>query len=96
MLTKQAVCLTVHEDDKVLIFEKGNLVFAFNFHPEKSFEAYPVPVNKAGTYKVILASDDGVFGGFDRVDTTVKYTGTDNGFLCYLPNRSAIVFKKVK
>ncbi len=95
-LSKPSVCLTVHEDDKVLIYEKGNLVFAFNFHPEKSFDSYPVPVGKAGQYKVILSSDDGVFGGFDRVDKSVRYTAGDGDFRCYLPNRSAIVFKKVK
>ncbi|MBQ7038127.1 MAG: alpha amylase C-terminal domain-containing protein [Clostridia bacterium] len=95
-LSKPSVCLSIHEDDKVLIFEKGNLVFAFNFHPEKSFDGYPVPAAKVGTYKVILSSDDGVFGGFDRVDKSVRYTAQDNGFRCYLPNRSAIVFKKTK
>ncbi len=93
-LQKPPVCLTVHEDDKVLIYEKGNLVFAFNFHPEKSFDGYPIPVNQVGGYKVILSSDDGVFGGFDRVDKSVRYTADEQGFRCYLPNRSAIVFKK--
>ncbi len=95
-LSKPSVCLSIHEDDKVLIYEKGNLLFAFNFHPEKSFGGYPIPAAKAGTYKVILSSDDGVFGGFDRVDKAVRYTAQENGFRCYLPNRSAIVFKKIK
>ena len=95
-LTKPSVCLWVHEDDKVLIYEKGNLVFAFNFHPEKSFDGYPIPVNADGTYKVILSSDDGVFGGFDRVDTAVRYQANGQGFRCYLPHRSAIVFKKTR
>jgi len=26
-----------HEEDKVIVFEKANLLFAFNFHPTKSF-----------------------------------------------------------
>ncbi len=95
-LSKPSVCLTIHEDDKVLIYEKGNLVFAFNFHPEKSFDGYPIPVNKVGNYKVILSSDDGVFGGFDRVDKSVRYTAESGMFRCYLPNRSAIVFKKTR
>lgn len=94
-LTKAPHLHTLHEDDKVLIYQKGNLVFAFNFHPTKSFEGYPIPVEKAGTYKVVLSSDDGVYGGFDRADTTVRYTADEHGFLCYLPNRCAIVFKKV-
>ncbi len=95
-LSKAPVCLTVHEDDKVLIYEKGNLVFAFNFHPHKSFDGYPIPTKKVSEYQVILSSDDGVFGGFDRVDKSVRYTAGNNGFRCYLPHRSAIVFKKAK
>ena len=95
-LSKAPLCLTVHEDDKVLIYEKGNLVFAFNFHPHKSFDGYPIPTKKVSEYQVILSSDDGVFGGFDRVDKSVRYTAGNNGFRCYLPHRSAIVFKKAK
>jgi len=34
----------MHEDDKVLIYTKGDYVFIFNFHPEKSFDGYFVPV----------------------------------------------------
>ena len=95
LLTKKAICRKVHEDDKVLIYEKGNLLFAFNFHPEKSFDGYPIPA-AVGTYRVIFNSDDGEFGGFNRVDTTVRYTADANGFSCYLPNRTAIVFQKTK
>lgn len=89
----------LHQDDKVLIFTKGDTVFIFNFHPEKSFDGYFVPVGKEGRYKVVLSSDDGLFGGFSRVDTTVQYetysTADDlKGFKCYLPNRTAIVLKK--
>ena len=95
LLTKKADCRKVHEDDKILIYTKGNLLFAFNFHPEKSFDGYPIPAD-AGTYRVIFNSDDGKFGGFNRVDATVRYTADTNGFSCYLPNRTAIVFKKIK
>ena len=101
LLTKSADMRWIHEDDKVIIYNKGDTVFAFNFHPTKSFDGYFIPVAKLGTYKVILSTDDGVFGGFSRVDTSVKYktvTTRDNwiGFNCYLPNRSAIVFKKTR
>ena len=94
VLGKSAECLTVHEDDKVLIYRKGDLIFAFNFHPNKSFDGYPIAA-QAGNYKVVLSTDDGVFGGFDRVDTAMRYTATDDGFSCYLPSRCAIVFKRV-
>ena len=89
----------MHQDDKILIYTKGDLVFIFNFHPTKSFEKYFIPVGKKGKYKVILSSDDDLFGGFSRVDTKITYqtftTPDDwNGFHCYLPNRSAIVLKR--
>ena len=28
--------------NKVIVFEKGNLLFVFNFHPSQSFEHYKV------------------------------------------------------
>ena len=99
VLSRPAKCLWVHQDDKVLIYTKGDLIFAFNFHPEKSFEGYRIPAEKKGTYQVLLSSDSAVYGGFSRIDEDVKYKtfadeNSQNGFLCYLPNRSAIVFKK--
>ena len=99
VLSKEAVNRWMHQDDKILIFSKGDVVFAFNFHPTKSFDGYFVPVGEPGAYEVVLSSDDGAFGGFDRVDTSYVYhtqTTPDNwhGFQCYLPSRSAIVFRK--
>ena len=91
----------LHQDDKVLIYTKGDIVFIFNFHPTKSFDGYFVPVGNEGTYKVVLSSDEAEFGGFSRVDTTAEYKSFRtpvgwNGFKCYLPNRTAIVMKKEK
>ena len=101
VLKYPAVNRWMHQDDKVLIYTKGDLVFVFNFHPSKSFEGYFVPVGKKGKYEVILSSDDTKFGGFSRVDTDVEYNATvtpDNwiGFGCYLPSRSAFVLKRKK
>ena len=57
-----------------------------------SFEGYKIPAEK-GKYNVVLSSDDEVFGGFQRAGKDITYTA-DDGFLCYLPSRTAIVFKK--
>jgi 1,4-alpha-glucan branching enzyme len=38
-----------HEDDKVIAFERGNLLWIFNFHPEKSFTDYRIGTSWAGT-----------------------------------------------
>ncbi len=89
----------LHQEDKIIIYTKGDFVFIFNFHPTKSFEGYFVPVEKEGKYKVVLTTDDGKFGGFSRVDTSKKYKTRKTpadwlGFNCYLPCRTAIIMKK--
>ena len=90
----------IQNDDKILMYLRGDIAFAFNFHPTKSFDGYFVPVKKTGTYQVILSSDDSVFGGYDRVDTSYQYKAKKAkdgriGFQCYLPCRSALVLKKI-
>jgi hypothetical protein len=41
-----------HEEDKVIIFERGDLVFVFNFHWSNSYFDYRVGCFKPGKYKV--------------------------------------------
>ena len=98
-LTKGPNLLWIHEDDNVIAYEKGGLVFVFNFNPHKSFDGYQLPMPKVGKYKIVLSSDDAVYGGHSRVDTSYVYTSEAQkdgrvGFKCYLPSRSAMVFKK--
>jgi len=90
----------LHQDDKVIVFSKGELLFVYNFHPAKSFEGYFIQTGEKGKYKVVLSSDDSSFGGYDRVDNNYVYSaGSDPcgmiGFKCYLPSRTAFVLKKV-
>ncbi|MDO5570414.1 MAG: alpha amylase C-terminal domain-containing protein [Bacteroidales bacterium] len=89
--------------DQVLAYERNDLVFVFNFNPEKSFSDYGLLVPQ-GDYHIVLNTDSIVFGGFDRVNESVHYltlgdplyTLQDKGWLrTYLPARSALVFKKV-
>ena len=101
VLLLETKCRWLHNDDKIIMYTKGDLAFAFNFHPEKSFDGYFVPVEKEGYYEPILTSDDGVFGGYSRVQKDYKYKAYKTpagwvGFNCYIPNRSVIVFKKTK
>ena len=100
LLSEKPVNRWLHQDDKIIIYTKGDFVFVFNFHPEKSFEGYFVPVENEGEYKVILSSDEEKFGGFSRIDLDTVYetfkTPIDwYGFKCYLPSRTAIVLKKI-
>ena len=101
LLTKKAVNKWMQGDDKVIVYSVGNLVFAFNFNPERSFDGYFIPTDKSGKYEVTLSTDSREFGGTERVDERYVYTakkprGKNRGFLCYLPSRSAIVFELVK
>nr|XP_029715512.1 1,4-alpha-glucan-branching enzyme [Aedes albopictus] len=87
-----------HEDDKVIAFERNNLLFIFNFHNSKSFTDYRIGVELAGKYKVVLSSDDKEFGGFDRIDKNVEHhtfpegwAGRRNYMQLYIPSRVAIV-----
>ncbi len=101
LLSLPAESRWLHQDDKILIYTKEDTVFIFNFHPTKSFDGYFVPVGKEGTYRVALCSDDAEFGGFSRVDSSVRYKTITTphgwvGFKCYLPSRTAIVLKKMK
>ena len=48
--------------DKVIAYMRGELLFVFNFHPTISFTDYGIPVK--GKFKIILDTDDPLFGGF--------------------------------
>ncbi|OFY91981.1 MAG: hypothetical protein A2236_13655 [Bacteroidetes bacterium RIFOXYA2_FULL_33_7] len=87
-----------NNNDQILVFKRGNLVFAFNFNPDKSFTDYGFEID-AGKYKIVLDSDAIQFAGFDRNDDyreifTVKAMKKD-WLKLYLPSRSALVLKRV-
>ena len=42
MPSEHSFTTLAHEEDKLIIYEKGRLMFAFNFHHTKSFENYRV------------------------------------------------------
>ncbi|MFR8032973.1 MAG: alpha-amylase family glycosyl hydrolase [Lachnospiraceae bacterium] len=93
--------LWVHQGDKVMVYEKGNDIYVMNFHPNRSFRGYFIPVTEPGEYKVILSTDEKQFGGQERVSKTYVYKTEELpdgrcGFLLYTPSRTAIVLKKMK
>ena len=91
--------LLVHNGDNVLAYQKGNATFAFNFDPCRSYPGYFLPVAEAGEYCVVMSTDDGCYGGHERVSHQT-YTAAEQpdgriGFQIYLPCRSAIVLRKI-
>ena len=101
LLQKPHRLLWMHQADKVLIFEKGACIFAFNFNPERSFEGYLIPTSAEGKYKAVLSTDEPAYGGQGRVDMLYRYSAKAYpeghvGFPTYLPARTAVVFKKIR
>ncbi|GAB4480121.1 MAG: alpha amylase C-terminal domain-containing protein [Thermoflexibacter sp.] len=95
--------LNMDEVNKIVIFERAGLIFVFNFHTTHSIPDYKFWVPQAGKYKIVLNSDDEQFGGFNRIKPEVEYftlpeeteSGTENFLQIYIPNRVALVFRRV-
>ncbi len=90
-----------HDTDQVLVFMRSGLVFAFNFHPSRSYPDYVVPT-PPGMYRIVLTTDDVQYGGFGRVDRSLFYEsrlegkeGESSSLKLYLPSRTGSVLKKV-
>ncbi|CAI5969482.1 unnamed protein product [Closterium sp. NIES-64] len=69
------------EGDKLIVFERGDLVFVFNLHWQNSYTDYRIGCNKPGKYKVVLDSDEGRFGGYNRIDHNAAFYSN----VCPLP-----------
>lgn len=94
----QAYISLKHEADKIIVFERAGLLWIFNFHPSKSFKDYRVGIEQAGTYRIVLDTDDGEFGGFNRnaKDTRfftndLEWNGRKSSVQVYIPSRTALV-----
>ncbi|KAM6446236.1 1,4-alpha-glucan-branching enzyme isoform 1-T1 [Liasis olivaceus] len=62
-----------HESNKVIAYERANLLFIFNFHPSQSYTDYRVGVETPGKYKIALDSDAPEYGGHSRLDHTTEF-----------------------
>jgi len=60
-------CSSHHESDKVIVVERDELVFVFNFHPTNDYFDYKVGAPEGGNYKIVLDSDASIVGGQGRV-----------------------------
>jgi 1,4-alpha-glucan branching enzyme len=99
-LLETHVLQLLHEDSiqKVIIFKRADLIFAFNFNPHQSFTDYRFEA-PPGKYRMILDSDAQKYGGHGRLDSQqAHFTIVDNTdgksqnmLSLYLPARSAYV-----
>jgi 1,4-alpha-glucan branching enzyme len=94
-----------HNDgDQILAFSRGDLLFVFNFSPNRSYTDYGFIVPQ-GAYNVVLNTDSKLYGGNNFADDTVThftnydpiYEKDGKGWLkLYIPARSAVVLKMNK
>lgn len=93
-----------HEKDKIIIFERGDLLFVFNFHPTKSFEHYRVGTKWNTEHKIIFDTDESRFFGFERLMyghfnpfpiMKENWCNRPNYIQMYIPSRTGIVLKSL-
>ena len=92
-----------HNDgDQILAFSRGDLLFVFNFSPDRSYTDYGFIVPQ-GSYDVVLNTDNKLYDGNDLADDSVRhftnydpiYEKDGKGWLkLYIPARSAVVLRK--
>ena len=87
----------IHEDDKVIAFERGGLVFVFNFSPTRDYYGYTIPVSHGEDHEILFTSDDYRYGGFGRIwhePVSAFVPGMEGNYLkLYLPARTCMVLK---
>ncbi len=90
-----------HDNEKqVLIYRRGDYVFAFNFSPKNSYTDLRIEGIPRGEWRTVLSTDDYCFGGQGRIaHESYKARTLDDGkigFEIYLPARCALVLKVEK
>ncbi|MCL7044445.1 hypothetical protein MKW94_020451 [Papaver nudicaule] len=108
--TKQIVSCA-SEKEKVIVFERGDLVFVFNFHSTNTYDGYKVGCDLPGKYRVVLDSDAREFGGHGRVAHDVhhftspegipgvpetNFNNRPNSFQVLAPARTCVVYCRVE
>ena len=92
--------LYIDDEAKILVYERGGIIFALNFNPTVSQESYFVKTVTKGEYVPVLSTDDSRFGGWDRISMDETYlskkTDGGNGFNLYLPARTGVCLVKKK
>ena len=94
----------LHNDDKVMVFGRGALLLAFNFHPTQSYTDYGIET-APGEFELVMDTDEARFGGHARLEpgqhvTTVpplqvSARSPQPSLKLYLPARTALVLRRV-
>ena len=93
--TPPAQLLHLDQGQKILVAERANLIFVFNFSVGNSLFDYSIQVPGHETRELVLDTDQANTGGHGRVDHASDYPVTEDGMMkIYSPSRSGVVFTK--
>lgn len=87
----------LRNEDQIIAFYRKGLLFAFNFNPTVSYTNIEIPLPANADYEVKLSSDDGRYGGQDRIaGGTYRAKVREDRYVIeiYLPARTAVVLKE--
>jgi 1,4-alpha-glucan branching enzyme len=95
----------IDNERKVLVAERGPLVFVFNWHPHDDYEGLKVAAPTPGKYSVVMDSDAWHFGGKGRVawdgehftapateEEGGKFHDRDQYFQVMAPSRTVVAY----
>lgn len=97
----EAQSLWIDNEKKLIIFERGGCLYAFNLHPSWSQETVFISCERTGPggYRAALSTDGWQYGGQTRIrDDYIYYAGDTEfgyGIKIYLPCRTGVVFSKI-
>ena len=93
------------DDDKMIVVERGDCVFVFNFHPVNSYTDYRIGLKHGGKWRLVLSSDDPQHGGWSNLTTTAcpvlnseeyDFNNRPASMMVYAPSRSVSVYAPVE
>ncbi len=101
VLKDKPVSLFIDSGCQILNYERGDVVYALNFSPDRAQESYWLTVPKSGKYQVIMSTDEERFGGWERISKEYVYTARRdlNGeykLQIFIPARTGLCLKRLK
>eukprot|EP00747_Dinoflagellata_sp_TGD_P132627 gnl/TRDRNA2_/TRDRNA2_175096_c0_seq11.p1 gnl/TRDRNA2_/TRDRNA2_175096_c0~~gnl/TRDRNA2_/TRDRNA2_175096_c0_seq11.p1 ORF type:complete len:410 (-),score=79.09 gnl/TRDRNA2_/TRDRNA2_175096_c0_seq11:164-1237(-) len=93
--------VSVKDDmDKVIVFERGDCVFVFNWHHSNSYSDYRIGTKDNVEHSLVLSSDNPEFGGYSNLWTYSApkfkpeggFNSRPGSFKAYLPSRTVAVY----
>ncbi|MDO4739083.1 MAG: alpha-amylase family glycosyl hydrolase [Eubacteriales bacterium] len=100
---RNAIKLWDDQNAKLLVYAKGDTIFAFNLHPSLSQTDFFIPVGQLGEgdWELALDTDRPEFGGQGRIApgqtfVPLREKGKGKGIKVYLPARTGIVLRRKK